>query len=128
MPIDLMTFKYVEPKKSNRFLIKLEGSDVHEYLFKNYHFYNEGDKLFFETKFYETVNYTFNPKDFFSIIGVSLTHLDPTGSEIVVITFNIKTSIFNQKGDYAIDDRLMTEFKFEVDINTIKITYKDGGN
>lgn len=128
MPIDLTTFKYVEPKKSNRFLIKFEGSDVPEFLFKNYHFYNEGDKLFFETKFYETVNYTFNPKDFFSIIGVSLTHLDPTGSEIEVITFDVKTSTFDQKGDYAIDDLLMTEFKFEVDINTIKMTNEDGGN
>ena len=121
MALDLKIPQPVEPKKANRFLIKLDGTDIPEYLFRSYHFYNEGDKLFFETKFYETVNYTFNFKDFFNIVGVSLIHLDPIGEEIVTITFDVKTSTFDQKGDYGDDGLLTTEFKFEVDINTIMI-------
>ena len=62
-------WRLVEPAKTNRFIIKIKGADIPEYLFKNYKIYNEGEELILTTEFYETVEYTFNPSDFFNIIG-----------------------------------------------------------
>lgn len=122
---NLTNFKPVEPLKSNRFLIKIEGVDIPEYLFRGYKLFNEGDEMIFTTSFYETVNYSFNPKDFFNIISVNIEYLDPVGSVVNGLKFDVKGSNFKRKQSYAKDDLQINKLRFVVDINTITPYFKN---
>ena len=81
---ELTKFTPVEPLKSNRFIIKFNKEvTVPEYLFRNFKIYNEGEKLIFKTKMYQTVNYSFNPADLFKITAVKIEYLDPVGEVVM---------------------------------------------
>jgi len=122
---NLLNFTAVEPLKSNRFLIKLEGVDIPENLFREYKLFNEGDEMIFTTSFYETVNYTFNPKDFFNIISVNIEYLDPTGSIVNGLKFDVKGSNFKRKQSYSKDGLQITKLRFVVDVNTMIPYFKN---
>ena len=114
-----------EPAKTNRFLIKFEGTDIPSHLFRNYKISNEGDKLILEVESIESVNYTFNPKDFFNIVGVTIDYLDPIGDVHNSLNFNVTSSNYEKIGDYAIDSFTTNKFRFIVDVQIINLTYKN---
>lgn len=112
-------FEPVEPLKENRFLINIIGTEIPSYLFRNYKMYNEGEELIFETSFFETVNFTFNPSDFFNITGVVLDFLDPTGAVCGGLVFDVKGSNFMRKQKYSNDDLQITKLRFVVEKKTL---------
>ena len=116
---DFKQFKSVEPLKNNRFLITLNGAEIPQYFFRKYEMYNEGDQMIFTTEFLESILYTFNPKDFFSITSVKLDYLDPVGEVVGGLNFDVKGSNFYKNGDYGDDSLQTTHLKFVVDVDTI---------
>ena len=120
-------WQLVEPAKTNRFIIKTKGVDIPEYLFKNYKIYNEGEELILTTEFYETVQYTFNPSEFFNIIGVEILYLDPVGIIYNSISFDVKGSNFKKTGSYSEDDLVKNKLIFVIDKNTRKLKYDNNG-
>ena len=117
----------VEPAKTNRFIIKIKGADIPEYLFKSYKIYNEGEVLILTTEFYETVEYTFNPSDFFNIIGIEILYLDPVGTIYNSISFDVKGSNFKKTGSYSEDEITKNKLRFVIDKKTIKLKYDNNG-
>jgi hypothetical protein len=77
-----------EPKMLNRFIIKLNGFDAPEWLYMSYKFYNDNDKLMFETEMNEAIMFSVNPVDLFEIDSVKLTFVDPTGIEYHTLSFD----------------------------------------
>ena len=120
-------WQLVEPAKTNRFIIKIKGADIPEYLFKNYKIYNEGDEVILTTEFYETVQYTFNPSDFFNIIGIEILYLDPVGTIYNSISFDVKGSNFKKTGSYSEDEITKNKLRFVIDKKTIKLKYDNNG-
>lgn len=124
MQTDLEIPKTYEPSKSNRFLIHFEDlPEIHSWLFRSYKIYNDGDILYFETEFYEILNYMFNPKDFFKITKVKIDNLDPTGVSFGNMSFEIKGSNYERTCDYGNDGLLINKFKFIIDTPTIITTF-----
>lgn len=116
-----LAFDPYEPKMENRFIIKFSGVDVPEYLFRKYEIYNEGEEIIFTTEFIEPLNFTFNPKDLFNITNVEIKHLDPLGIEVSHLSFNIKGSNFEQKGDYSDGKLLINSFRFVVEKESMNV-------
>ena len=123
MNIELAAFAAQEPLKENRFIIKIKGADIHSYLFRKYKIFNEGDDLIFTTSFYETVNYCFNPVDFFKIYAVSIEYLDPTGVVVNSLEFDVKGSNFERKQSYRNDKLQINKLRFVVDKKTMNLKY-----
>lgn len=122
--MNINKWEYFEPLKTNRWLIKLKGCDIEEYLFRKYKIFNDGDKLMFSTEVYETVHFQVNPKDLFNIEEVTVEFLDPTGSVVNGLVFNPKTIQFEQSGDYGSDDILNYKILMEIDKETLHPIYK----
>lgn len=116
-------WEYFEPLKTNRWVIKLEGCDIKEYLFRRYRIFNDGNKLMFSTEIYETVIHQMNPKNLFNIEQVKIEFLDPTGSVVNGLVFNPKTIQFEQSGEYDSDDILNYKILMEIDQNTLHPIY-----
>lgn len=116
-----LAFDPYEPKMDNRFIIKFTGVDIPEYLFRKYEIYNEGEEIIFTTEFIEPLHFTFNPKDLFNITDVQIKHLDPVGIEVSNLSFNVKGSNFEQKGDYSDGNLLINSFRFVVNKESIKV-------
>jgi hypothetical protein len=116
-------WQHIEPAKTNRFVIKLKGADIPPYLFRKYKLYNEGDEIIFVTEFMETVNYTFNPVDFFKITDVEIEYLDPTGVKHNSIIFSVQGSNFKKIGDYSDDNMTTIKIRFVAKTETIKVEY-----
>jgi hypothetical protein len=116
----------MEPLKNNRFIITFPNVDIHPYLFRNYEMFNEGENLIFTTEFLETITYTFNPKDFFKITDVKIEYLDPVGEVVGGMTFKVKGSNFNKKGDYSDDNLQLNTLRFVVDIDSIQTLFTYG--
>jgi hypothetical protein len=114
----------VEPKKTNRWVIKTVGIDIPEYTFSKYKLYNDGDKLMFEMSCFETVDNTINPADLFNLTGIELQHLNPIGEIIGGYLFDIKSLNFSSSGDYSNDDLLRHNFVIEVNRKTSKMLFK----
>jgi hypothetical protein len=57
-------FEQFEPKTKNRFIINVVGTDIPHHLFKSYKMYNQGKTIVVDVEFYETTEWTFNPKSF----------------------------------------------------------------
>jgi hypothetical protein len=119
---ELTKFTPVEPLKSNRFIIKFNKEvTVPEYLFRNFKIYNEGEKLIFKTKMYQTVNYSFNPADLFKITDVKIEYLDPVGEVVNGLSFDIQGSNLSYKNDYSDDNLSMIDFQFVINPETINL-------
>ena len=118
----------VEPLKENRFLINLHGTNIPSFLFREYKLYNEGEQMIFETEFYETVNYSFNPKDIFNITSVTLSYLDPVGEEVGGLYFMVSGSNLFRKQSYSNDDLQITNLRFVADVDTMKLLYGPTNN
>jgi hypothetical protein len=119
---ELTKFTPVEPLKSNRFIIKFNKEvTVPEYLFRNFKIYNEGEKLIFKTKMYQTVNYSFNPVDLFKITAVKIEYLDPVGEVVNGLSFDIQGSNLSYKNDYSDDNLSMIDFQFVINPETINL-------
>jgi hypothetical protein len=123
---ELTKFTPVEPLKSNRFIIKFNKEvTVPEYLFRNFKIYNEGEKLIFKTKMYQTVNYSFNPVDLFKITAVKIEYLDPVGEVVNGLSFDIQGSNLSYKNDYSDDNLSMIDFQFVINPETISLINKN---
>lgn len=122
--MSILNFKTIEPLKENRFLIKLEGVDIPSYLFRKYKIFNEGEELIFTTQFYETVQYSFNPKDFFKITGVSIEYLNPVGEVVNALDFQVKGSNFERNQSYKNDKLQINKLKLIVNKDTINLRFK----
>jgi len=114
-----------EPAMVNRFLIKIIGTGMPEYLFRDYKLYNDGDDLILKINFMETLNYTFNPMEFFKITDVEIDYLDPTGVKYNGLSFSVKGANYKKIGSYSKDGFTITKLKFIVDKNTIKLSFKN---
>ena len=112
-------WEYFEPLKNNRWVIKLKGCDIKEYLFRKYKIFNDADKLMFSTEVYETVQFQINPKDLFNIEDVTIEFLDPVGTVVNGFIFNPKSIQFEQSGDYGSDDLLNYKILMEIDKTTL---------
>jgi hypothetical protein len=113
----------IEPKKSNRWIIKPIGTKITEYTFSKYKLYNDGEKLMFEMSCYETINDHINPIELFNLTGIQLEYLDPVGNIIGGFVFDIKNINFSSSGDYSLDDLLRYEFIMEVKQKTLKMLF-----
>jgi len=123
---ELTKFTPVEPLKSNRFIIKFNKEvTVPEYLFRNFKIYNEGEKLIFKTKMYQTVNYSFNPADLFKITDVTIEYLDPVGEVVNGLSFDVQGSNLSYKNDYSDDNLSMIDFQFVVNPETMTLFNKN---
>jgi hypothetical protein len=123
---ELTKFTPVEPLKSNRFIIKFNKEvTVPEYLFRSFKIYNEGDKLIFKTKMYQTVNYSFNPADLFKITSVTIEYLDPIGEVVNGLNFDVQGSNLSFKNDYLEDNLSIIDFQFVINPDTMKLIYQN---
>jgi hypothetical protein len=114
-------FKIVEPLKANRWLIKTEGVDIQQYLFRKYKIYNEGPEIIFKTEFYESVTDNVNPKDLLNLTSITIEYLDPTGVVINSLNFDVKGVNFKQKQSYSKDDLMITKLRVVVNKDTMKL-------
>jgi hypothetical protein len=114
----------IEPLKENRFLIKIEGTKIHPYLFRKYKLFNDGEEMIFTTEFYETVHFSFNPKDIFDITGVSIEYLDPIGEVVNALEFQVKGVNFEREQSYNNDELQINKFRFIVNKDTMSLKYK----
>lgn len=119
MENSLTNSEYYEYKLSNKFIIQID--DIPSNLFINYKIFNIGEDLIFKTKFIETIDYIFNPKDFFKIDNITLKILDASGKPHTTIYFNVKGSNYKKCGSYRNSNLLYNKFRFIIDSNTIKI-------
>lgn len=117
-------FKPFEPILENRFIINFIGENLDSvpvYQFKSYHIINENDKYILTIKMYNSIEYIFNPKDLFKITDVKVDYLDPTGWVVNSITFPVKGSNYTTKGSYSSANLMISEFKFLIDSDKIKL-------
>jgi hypothetical protein len=121
---DLLKFEPVEPLIENRYLINIIGAYIPQFLFRKYKIYNEGEELIFSTEFYETVNFSFNPKDFFDITDVKIDYLSPIGDVINSLVFKIKGSNFEKEQSYSGVDLQTNKLKFIIDKETMNLVFK----
>lgn len=114
---------FIEPLMSNRFIVKLHGTDIEDYLIRSYEIYNEGEELIFKTKFFETVNYSFNPKEFFNITGVTIEFLSPVGDVVNGLKFNVKGSNYKRKQSYKDNGLQINKLRFIIDKESLNLLY-----
>lgn len=122
--MSILNYKLVEPLKENRFIIKIQGVNIHPYLFRKYKIFNEGEEMIFTTEFYETIDYSFNPKDFFNITGVSIEYLSPVGDVVNALDFQVKGSNFKRSQSYKNDELQINKLRFIVDKDTMNLRFK----
>lgn len=111
---NLMNFKPIEPLKSNRWIIKTIPNIIDSFLFRKYKFYNDGDKLSFETEFYETVDGVVVPNEIMNITDIQLEYLDPIGTVVAGYHIKIKGVNFIKEHAYDDDGLLVTQLFFVV--------------
>jgi hypothetical protein len=109
---DNINFNAFEPKKSNRFIINVVGTDIPQHLFVGYKMFNEGKTIIVETEFYETVEWTFNPQEFFDIEDLLIQHVNAVGDVISTLDFKVDKIYYEQSGRYSDDEFLINKLKF----------------
>lgn len=124
----ILEFPIVEPLKSNRWVIKLQGMDVHPYLFRKYKMFNEGEDIIFTTEFMETVIHSYNPKDIFNIDKITIEYLSPVGDVVNGLSFTPKGINFERKHSYSDDNLMITKLRFIIDANTLTLLFKTEEN
>lgn len=111
-----------EPLQTHRFLISSIGVEIPSPLFRKYKLFNEGDELIFTTKFMETIQFVFDPNDFFNITGFKIEFLDPVGITVKTMVFDVKGSNFVKKDNYADNGKLSGyDMRFIVNKNSLKL-------
>lgn len=125
--IEDSNFKLIEPLKANRWVIDFTGLKISPYLFVKYKIFNDGDKLMFSVRIYETVNGIINPLDFFKINNIKIEFLDSTGSVVNGYVFSPKGIQFEQLGDYSVDNLLTYYVLIEIDKNNFYPIFKNTG-
>jgi hypothetical protein len=118
-----LIFNPVEPLKSNRWIIKLNGMDIPPYLFRKYKIYNEGDEIIFKTEFFETIEWSYNIKDIFNIDEVTIEYLSPVGDVINGVKFKTKGINFERKHSYSDDDLMITKLRLIIDVKSLELLY-----
>lgn len=118
----------IEPLKSNRWLIKLQGMDISSYLFRKYKMFNEGEDIIFTTEFMETVAHSYNPKDIFNIDKVTIEYLSPVGDVVNGLSFIPKGINFKRKHSYSDDKLMITKLRFVINLDTLTLLFKTGEN
>jgi hypothetical protein len=122
----MIKFELIEPLKNNRWIIKFNDEvKVPEYLFSNFKIKNEGEFFVLKTKIYETVKYSFNPKDLFKITDVYVEYLDPIGKVVNGMRLPVKGSNLSKSCDYSKDGIMTTNFRFVIDSEKINMYYKN---
>jgi hypothetical protein len=116
----LKKFEPFEPVRDGRFILKMIGYEISEWLVRSYRFYNDGDKLMIDVKIIEAVIFIIEPTKLFDIEGIQLTFLDPTGVAYMQHTFSIKGMNFEHISDYGVNDISNYNFVFEVDRDSYK--------
>lgn len=119
------TPEFIEPLRHNRFIIKFDGIEVPKYLFRKYKLFNSGSEIIFLTEIMEVVNFVINPQDIFNLVGVTIEYLDPTGTIVNGITFEVKGINFIQKGDYSENEIQTTKLRMVVKEGSMKKLYVD---
>lgn len=118
-------YKIIEPLKSNRWLIETSPKQINSYLFRKYKMFNEGEKIIFETEFYETVQECYNPQDLIQITDISLKYLSPVGDVVSGFDMIVNGVNFEKKHSYKDDNLLITKLRFVLkQINPIFISKK----
>ena len=74
--------------------------------------YNQGKTIIVETEFYETTDWTFNPREFFDIEDLLIQHLNPMGDVITTLDFKVDEIEYEQVANYADDGFLINKLKF----------------
>lgn len=118
----------IEPLISNRWLIKLQGMDIHPFLFRKYKMFNKGEDVIFTTEFMETVNHSYNPKDIFWIDKVTIEYLDPVGDVVNGLSFIPKGINFKRNHSYSDDKLMITKLRFVVNLDTLTLLFKTEEN
>jgi len=109
----------IEPLMSNRYIIRVIGVEIPEYLFRSFKIFNNGEDLIFMTDFFETVQYSFNPNDFFNITGIKIEYLSPIGDVVKSLIFNIKEGNFEKEQSYSDDGLQINKLKYTIDKNSL---------
>ncbi len=117
-------FESIEPLKSNRWIIKTDGTEIKPFLFRKYKIFNEGEEIVFTTEFFETVIDAYNPKDLLNIFGVTIEYVDPVGDVIHKLKFDVKGLNFEIKQSYGKDKLQITKLRFIVNKDTLRLENK----
>jgi len=111
----------IEPLRKNRFIIEPIGVKIDDHLFRNFSLFNEGDNIIFTTSFYETVQFAFDPKEFFNLTGFIVKYLGPINDVVQTMSFDVMGVNFTKKQDYSNDGLSGYKLRCIVDSGTIKI-------
>lgn len=103
------TFK---PLKSDRFVINVVGAHIPHELFLGYKMYNQDKTIIVETKFYETEEHVFNPKEFFEIEDLLIQNLDEDGEIISTYDFNVKGVTFEKNCSPSVNRFIINKITF----------------
>lgn len=99
-----LNLETIEPLRSYNFRILL--GEIPPQLFNGYKIYNDGEKVIFETEFYETVNYICDIFELFNMEKISIEYLDYTEKKTVKkIDYVIKGLNFINESHYG-DDKI----------------------
>jgi hypothetical protein len=104
-----------EPIRKNWFVINFnEEVNVPEYLFNKFHIENVGEDFIFTTEIYQTVEYTFNPKDLTKITTIVLKFLGPVGDLVGGLHMLVKGSNMEIGSSYNDDGLMIVKFRFVI--------------
>lgn len=121
---ELSTPKSFVPLAINRFAINVVGTDIPYYLFKSYKMYNLDKTIVVETEFYETIDWVFNPQEFFGIEDLLIQNLDATGQVISTLDFSVNEIFYEKYCSYSDNGFMISKLKFITD-NCVVINSKD---
>jgi hypothetical protein len=118
-------FRLMEPLMENRWIIRTHPLEISPYLFRKYKMFNEGEQIILKTKFFETVECSYNPKDLLKITDITIEYLDPTGVVVGGLKMIVKGLNFEREHRYSGDNLMMTKLRVIIDkIELIKIPVK----
>ena len=119
-------FRPMEPLMENRWIIRTHPLEISPYLFRKYKIFNEGEQIVLKTKFFETVECIYNPKDLLDITDITIEYLAPTGVLVGGLKMTVKGFNFERKHSYSGDNLMITKLRVVIDkIELIKTPVKE---
>lgn len=109
------SFEPFEPLKNNRFVINVVGTDIPGYLFTSYRIHNQDKTMVVETEFYETVDWAFNPQEFFDIKDLIIQNINAVGDVVSTLDFSVKEIFYEKNCSYHDDGFVINRLKFITD-------------